>query len=95
MIVKAMDEYINNAEVCRLGCGALLNIANNGKQKLTSKTPFSHFKKSDYNRVKAGQAGAIEMIVKAMSTHINNADVCKCGCGALLSIIINGKQKPT
>ena len=41
MIVKAMSTHINNAGVCRFGCGALWNIAKNyGKQKLTSKTPF-------------------------------------------------------
>ena len=33
--------------------------------------------------MKAGAAGGIEVVVKAINTHINNSDVCKQGCGAL------------
>ena len=44
--------------------------------------------------MKAGAAGGIEAVVKAINTHINNADVCEWGCGALLSIITdNGKTQ--
>ena len=47
------------------------------------------------NRVKAGAAGGIEAVVKAMNTHINNADVCFRGCGALMSMTLtNGKRAP-
>ena len=41
--------------------------------------------------MKAGVAGGIEVVVKAMNTHINNADVCENGCRALCNIILNGK----
>ena len=41
------------------------------------------------NKVMAGRAGAIEAIVSAMKTHINNAGVCKQGCGALRNITVN------
>ena len=42
------------------------------------------------DHVKAlGEAGVIEVIVKAMKEHINNADVCESGCGALWNIAIN------
>ena len=46
------------------------------------------------NQVKAGAAGGIETIVKAINTHINNHDVCKQGCGALSSMTKdNGKKR--
>ena len=44
------------------------------------------------NQIKAGQEGAIEVIVNAMNAHIKNGDVCKFGCGALKNITRgNGK----
>ena len=33
--------------------------------------------------MKAGAAGGIEAVVKAINTHIDNPDVCEEGCGAL------------
>ena len=39
--------------------------------------------------MKAGAAGGIEAVVKAINTHIDNAGVCKWGCGALWSMINN------
>ena len=44
------------------------------------------------NQVKVGTAGGIEAVVKAINTHINNADVCEQGCGALASMAANGKN---
>ena len=41
------------------------------------------------NRVKAVAAGGIDAIVRAMNTHINNADVCEYGCCALCNMAIN------
>ena len=41
--------------------------------------------------MKAGAAG-IEAAVKAINTHIENADVCFVGCGALMNMTINGKR---
>ena len=45
------------------------------------------------NQVKAGRAGAIDVIVSAMKTHINNAGVCEHGCGALRRITVNGTSQ--
>ena len=43
--------------------------------------------------MKAGRAGGIEAVVKAVSTHINNANVCINGCGALFNMTEdNGKS---
>lgn len=43
--------------------------------------------------VRAGRAGVIETIVKAINTHINNANVCFHGCGALRNMVgNNGKN---
>ena len=36
--------------------------------------------------MKAGTAGGIEAVVKAINTHIDNAGVCEYGCKALMSI---------
>ena len=45
------------------------------------------------NQVKAGAAGGIEAVVKAINTHINNDGVCYAGCGALRSMTLsNGKN---
>ena len=37
----------------------------------------------DDNEIKAGAAGGIEAVVKAINTHISNASVCYQGCDAL------------
>ena len=39
--------------------------------------------------MKAGAAGGIEVVVKAMNTHISNVGVCEQGCGALLNMAAN------
>ena len=43
--------------------------------------------------MKAGTAGGIEAVVKAISTHIGNAGVCEWGCGALWNITANNGKK--
>ena len=45
------------------------------------------------NKVKAGGAGAIDVIISAMKTHSNNAGVCEQGCGALRNITVNGTSQ--
>ena len=47
---------------------------------------------TDENAAAAGEAGGIEVVVKAMNTHINNANVCENGCGALWNMAANGKK---
>ena len=43
--------------------------------------------------MKAGAAGGIEAVVKAINTHIDNAGVCENGFGALISMTeFNGKK---
>ena len=42
--------------------------------------------------MKAGAAGGIDAVVKAINTHIDNADVCEWGCVALWNMTINGKN---
>ena len=39
--------------------------------------------------MKAGTAGGIEAVVKAINTHIDNDDVCESGCGALWNMTAN------
>lgn len=56
----------------------------------------THTKKlSEVNRVRAGESGAIEAVVNAMKTHVNNVGVSGAGCGALGNITFdNGKHHP-
>ena len=42
--------------------------------------------------MKAGKAGGVEAVIRAINTHINNTDVCENGCSALWNIINNGKN---
>ena len=39
--------------------------------------------------MKAGAAGGIEVVVKAINTHIGNVGVCECGCGAFCNTTFN------
>ena len=41
--------------------------------------------------MKAGEAGAIEAIVKAINTHIDDVDTCYRGCVALSDMTLDGK----
>ena len=43
-------------------------------------------KLTDENKVKAGAVGGIEAVVKAINTHIDNANVYQFGCGALANM---------
>ena len=45
------------------------------------------------NKVKAGAAGGIEAVVKAINTHMDNVGVCKNGCNALWNMTINNGKK--
>ena len=42
--------------------------------------------------MKAGAAGGIEAVVKAINTHIKNPSVCQQGCSALWSMTLNGNN---
>ena len=47
---------------------------------------------TDENQEKAGAAGGIEAVVKAINTHIGNADMSYAGCWTLLNMTVNGKN---
>ena len=50
-------------------------------------------KRTAENQAKAGTTGAIETVVKAINTHIDNADVCEEGCNTLRNMTCdNGKN---
>lgn len=46
----------------------------------------------DSCKVKAGECGAIEVVVNVMKTHINNLGICSYGCVAL-GVITYGSGK--
>ena len=41
--------------------------------------------------MKIGTVDGIGVVVKSINAHINNADVCRNGCGALRNIVLNGE----
>ena len=41
------------------------------------------------NKVKAGVAGGIETVVKAINAHANKSDLCTQGCGSLWVMTTN------
>ena len=50
-------------------------------------------KQTDENKLKAGEAGGIDAVAKAINAHLGNADVCYHGCSALWNMVLNGKKK--
>ena len=42
--------------------------------------------------MKAGIAGGIEAIVRAINIYIVSADVCEKGCGALMNMSLNNRK---
>ena len=42
--------------------------------------------------MKVYSVSEIEVVVKAINTHINDAGVCSFGCGALLCMALKGKN---
>ena len=89
VVVKAINTHVDNTNVCEQGCGALMSMTNNGKN--TEKTKKMNW--VDENRVKAGAAGGIEVVVKAIDTHTNGIGVCQNGCGALNNMTANVKAQ--
>ena len=96
VIIKAMGIHINSPGVCEYGCVALSNIASDGNLKKRSQFGNSFhnlFVFLDKNEIKAGKAGAIEVVIKAIGTHTSNKRICEKGCRALSNLTSNGKKK--
>ena len=47
---------------------------------------YSFTKQTDSNAILVGQARAIEVLVNVMEKHIEDAKICRGGCGALCNI---------
>ena len=90
--MKAINTHINNSDVCKNGCGALNSMtANNGKLSYIQNKNM-HKQSIAENQKKAVAAGGIEAVVKAISTHIRDTDICKCGCDALETMAIGDSK---
>lgn len=48
---------------------------------------------ADENKVKAGRAGGIKIVVETLNAHISNADVCEWACAALYGMAYNNGKK--
>ena len=90
-IVMAVSLHMANAEVCESGCGALWNMTVDGMRRRGGSMLVKFLRELADNQVKAGDAGAVEVVVKAMDTHINDVGACISCCGALWNISKNGK----
>ena len=42
--------------------------------------------------MKAGTAGGIEAVVKAINAHINNKGICRFGCAALEKMVLRNSK---
>ena len=47
----------------------------------------------DANKVKAGATGAIGTIVKVLTVHTNNDDLCEWACAALWNMVSKNSKK--
>ena len=89
-VVKVINTHVGNADVCYHGCGGHSETC-----PIMAKALAEHNKQYKWiaeNKAKAGIAGSIEAVVKAINTHIDSADVCEYGCGALRNMAVNGKS---
>lgn len=83
-----MKTHINDADVCKWGCGVFMNITPNCKyQYLNNQNKINS--NIDDNKVRVGECGAIDVILSAMKNHSNNADVCNNGCGVFWNIAVD------
>ena len=63
-----------------------MGVVHSGTWQTTAKNTgnkINEMKQTAENQVKAGTAGGIEAVVKAINAHIDNPGVCRTGCGAL------------
>ena len=84
-VVKVINTHISNADVCDEGCYALGNLTGDNCKSNDNHNKTDKIETAE-NQVKAGTAGGIEAVAKAINTHINNSGVCEQGCGALYNM---------
>ena len=72
-----------------------MGVVHSGTWQTTAKNTgnkINEMKQTAESKVKAGTAGGIEAVVKAINTHIDNPGVCRTGCGALWNMANNSKN---
>ena len=90
-ITNMMKIYINDVDICLIGCSVLMDISMNGKRILVSLKQKIHLNNTADNKIWTEKGGrAIKVILDAMNTHINNAKVCENGCWILNIATTNG-----
>lgn len=94
VVLDVMKAHISSPCVCENGCGVLKTIALDCKKNILLKRGGLIIQNNVIvdNAVKAGQSGAIGMIVSAIKRHISNPGVCEQGCKALINIAVNGNS---
>lgn len=88
VILDAMKTHVNNADICKEGCVALLSIAYNG-EILSSKYKMTKFNKLDNNQVKVGECEAVDVILSVLKLHMFFIGMCYIGCSTLGIIVKN------
>lgn len=90
--MNVIKKQINNANICRKGCGILKIITMNKSISTKIVNPIIFIATVGGNNTNVYQSLLIDTIVCAMKTHISNAEVCQQGCGALSNISFHSKS---
>lgn len=89
-VIKTITTHINNASICSYGCGSLFRITKDGNNKYITPEDINISFSQEYSQLIALEAKGIEVVTKAINTHINNATVCFYGCGSLFNMVGDG-----
>lgn len=79
-----MDAHISDSKICENGCSALSNMTAN--RNYLNQLILIYFVFLAENQVRAGEAGAIGVILRAMTMNVKKQDLCIYGCEALGNI---------
>lgn len=94
IVLKVMEKH-SDPDTRMNGCGALSNIVR-GNGKYTRIRCFLIKMNIVNNQDMAREAGCIGFVLNMVSEHIENVDICRCGCGALLNLVSdNGTREYT
>ena len=99
-VVRIIRAHLNDSKMCEAGCNILNNIMlfDANSKRWTCFFSFSFRSKMMFflgrgYKAQPGKDPIIDVLSKVVTTHIDNAKVCKVGCDALFgAIIFNGKH---
>ena len=84
--VNAISAHIDNANICKLCCGSLCVMVSECGKFLKICKWFNKVLTAE-GKMKAATAGGIEVVIKAISRHINDAHLCCIMCRAFFGMV--------